>query len=52
MKYILWCFAIGSGLIALTILGETIAESLPDTHWFSKWWRGNIIDKDPYDSNF
>jgi hypothetical protein len=51
MKYIIWCFAIGSGLIALTILGETVAERLPKTHWFSKWWRGNVVGKDPSNPN-
>jgi hypothetical protein len=52
MKYIIWCFAIGTSLMVLTILGEYISEKLPKTHWFSKWWNNNVIGEDPSNPNF
>lgn len=52
MKYIIWFFAFGSGIMALTILGEYLAEHLPETHWFAKWWRGSIVGEDPHNKDF
>jgi hypothetical protein len=51
MKYILITFAIGTSLMVLTILGEILADKLPDTHWFSKWWKAHIIDEAPKDTD-
>lgn len=45
LLYLMLAFAI---LISLVIVGETIVQRLPDSHRFSKWWKRNIIDKDPY----
>lgn len=52
MKYIIWCFAFGSGLIALTILGEYISNKLPETNKFRKWWNNNVIGKAPHNKDF
>jgi hypothetical protein len=52
MKYIFYAYCIGWSILILTVLGEIIACNLPDTNFFTKFWRSNIIGNDPDNTDF
>lgn len=40
---------IGLVLIFLTLIFEFFINKLSDTNIIKKWWKRNVIDKDPYE---
>lgn len=51
MQYIFYLYLIGWIFLMTIVIGEVLATKLSDTHWFSKFWRSNIIGIAPKDTD-